>query len=168
MLIETDRMVIRDFTMDDLHDLHEILGDDETMQYSERAYTPAKTADFLQKFCVEKRGAVAAVHKETGRVIGYILFSECGEDVYEIGWFFHRAYWRKGYAFESCGAVIDYAFSSLNAHKVFAETTDGIRSVGLMRKLGMRPEGIQRSQVKDVSGNWTDLFLYGLLAEDRQ
>ena len=36
-----------------------------------------------------------------------------------------------------------------------------------MKKLGMKPEGIQRSQVKDRSGTWADLYLYGLLAEDR-
>ena len=33
MYIETPRMVIRDFTPDDAADLHEILGDDETMEH---------------------------------------------------------------------------------------------------------------------------------------
>ena len=76
MYIETDRMVIRDFTMDDLNDLHDIFGDNETMKNCEPAYTVEKTADFLQKFCIEKRGAVAAVHKDTSKIIGYILFKE--------------------------------------------------------------------------------------------
>ena len=100
-------------------------------------------------------------------MIGYILFNEVDNGVYEIGWIFNRNYWRKGYAFESCKAVVDYAFDSMNAHKIFAEAIDGIKSVNLMKKLGMKPEGIQRSQVKDNFGNWADLYFYGILAEDR-
>lgn len=167
MYIETDRMVIRDFIMDDLNDMHDIFGDDETMKNCEPAYTIYKTADFLQTFCIERRGAVAAVHKDTGKVIGYILFNEYDEEVYEIGWIYNKDYWRQGYAFESCKAVIDYAFNNMNVHKIFAEAIDGMKSVGLMKKLGMKLEGIQRSQTKDHFGNWADLYFYGILAEDR-
>ena len=38
--------------------------------------------------------------------------------------------------------------------------------LGLMKKLGMSPEGVQRSQTKDTHGNWADLYLYGLLEDD--
>ncbi len=41
-----------------------------------------------------------------------------------------------------------------------------LKSVRLMEKLGMQPEGIQRRQVKDLSGRWMDLYYYGLLEED--
>ena len=168
MYIETGRMVIRDFTMNDLSDLQDILGDAETMKNCEPAYTIEKTTDFLQKFCIEKKGAVAAVHKETAKVIGYILFKELDKGVYEIGWFFNKSFWRQGFAYESCKAVIDYAFDKMKAHKVLAETIDRIKSVNLMNKLGMRPEGIQRSQTKDNFGNWADLHFYGMLSEDRR
>ena len=33
MYIETPRMVIRDFLLEDAADLHEIIGDDETMEH---------------------------------------------------------------------------------------------------------------------------------------
>lgn len=167
MYLETERMTVRDFAMDDLEDLQAILGDEETMAYSEPTYTRERTAEFLRQFCVEKKGAVAAVLKATGRVIGYILFHELDEGVYEMGWFFNRTCWGKGYALEACKAVVDHAFNQQNAHKIFVETIDGGRSVGLMKKLGMKPEGIRRSQVKDRFGTWADLYLYGLLAEDR-
>lgn len=167
MYLETERMTVREFTIADLDDLQEILGDEETMAYSEPTYTRERTAEFLRQFCIEKKGAVAAVLKATGRVIGYILFHELDEGVYEMGWFFNRACWGNGYALEACKAVVDHAFNQQNAHKIFAETIDGGKSVGLMKKLGMKPEGIQRSQVKDRSGTWADLYLYGLLAEDR-
>lgn len=109
MRIETQRLLIRDYTMDDVKDLHDILGD----------------------------------------------------------WFFHQKFWRQGYAFESCRAVIDYAFHELDAHKIFAESIDSIKSVGLMKKLGMQLEGVQRSHTKDDDGNWADLYLYGLFKNDR-
>ena len=49
MYIESPRMIVRDFQMDDVKDLQEILGDDETLKHSEPAYSPDKTTDFLQK-----------------------------------------------------------------------------------------------------------------------
>ena len=99
-------------------------------------------------------------------MMGYILFKRQDEGVYEMGWIYNSSFWRQGYAYESCKAVIDYAFAELKAYKVFAEAIDAVKSVGLMQKLGMRHEGIQRSQTKDNHGNWADLYFYGLLKDD--
>lgn len=54
----------------------------------------------------------------------------------------------------------------MNIHKVVAETIDTQKSIPMMEKLGMKREGIQRSQAKDHLGNWTDLYLYGKLRSD--
>lgn len=166
MHIETSRMIIRNFTPHDAADLHDILGDDETMENCEPAYDFEKTEKFLTSFCIGRNSAVAAVHKETGKMMGYILFNELHDGVYEMGWIYNRDYWRQGYAYESCKTVINYAFTELNAHKIFAETIDAVKSVSLMQKLGMQLEGIQRSQTRDNHGNWADLYLYGLLEAD--
>ena len=166
MYIETVRMIIRDFTPGDAADLQEIFGDEETMKNCEPAYDFEKTKEFLTSFCIGRKGAIAAVHKESGKMMGYILFKRQDEGVYEMGWIYNRQFWRQGYAYETCKAVIDYAFAELKAHKIFAEATDTVKSVGLMQKLGMQLEGIQRSQTKDLHGNWVDLYLYGLLADD--
>lgn len=136
------------------------------MKNCEPAYDFEKTKDFLQSFCIGRNGAVAAVHKQSQKMIGYILFNEIDPAVYEMGWIFNRSYWRQGYAYEACKAVIDYAFCELNARKVFAETIDGVKSAGLMQKLGMKSEGVQRSQTKDNDGNWSDLYLYSLLGDE--
>lgn len=162
--IETERLVIRNFTPDDANDLYEILGDAETMKHCEPAYDFKKTKDFLHSFCITRNGAVAAVHKQSQKVIGYILCNEIDPGVYEMGWFFNRRYWRQGYATEACKAVLDHAFRDLHAHKVFAETIDGVKSVGLMQKLGMQFEGVQRGQTNSTDGNPASLYLYGLLA----
>ena len=165
MRFETERMMVRSFQEGDLPDLQEILGDAQTMVYMEPPYTLEQTARFLQDFCIGRKGALAAEDKASGRVIGYLLCNEIQDDIYEIGWIFNRRIWRQGYAYEACCSLVDYAFFSLHAHKLLAETIDPLKSAGLMRKLGMELEGVQRGQVKDNGGQWVDLYLYGLLRE---
>ena len=138
--INTLRTTIRNFSLEDADDLQEILGNEETMKYLEPPYSPGKTAIFLASFCVERERALACVHKETGKLIGYLLFSPIAAGVYELGWVFHKSFWRQGYAFEACWALIDFAFSQTDAQKLFAETVDSIKSLGLMGKLGMIPQ----------------------------
>ena len=163
MLIETERMIVRDFNSDDVNDLYEILGDEETMKNCEPAYDFEKTQKFLEDFCIGKNGAVAAVLKDSKKVIGYILFKPLEESVYEIGWIFNKKYWRQGYAYEACSELIAYGFRELNIHRVVAETIDSQKSVGLMEKLGMKREDVQIGQTKDVFGNPADLYLYEIL-----
>ena len=163
MYLETDRLRIRDFKLSDIDDLYEIFSDDEVMEYIEPVYDRNKTLNFLREFCIEHKGAFACVNKENEKVIGYIIFNEYEDKVYELGWIFNKEYWGKGYAYESCDAVIKYAFSEMKIHKIFAETIDNIKSVNLMKKLGMQLEGIQKSHTTDNHGNWKDVYLYGLL-----
>ncbi len=160
--VETSRMILRDFIPEDAKDLFEILGDEETMRSCEPAYNFEKTKAFLQNFCINRRGAVAAVEKHAQKVIGYLLFSEVEPGIFEIGWFFNRSYWRQGYAYEACKALMAFAFQEGGAHKVFAETIDKEKSVGLMKKLGMTLEEVQRNQVKGPDGERADLYIYAL------
>lgn len=163
MYLETDRLRIRDFKLSDIDDLYEIFSDDEVMEYIEPVYDRNKTLNFLKEFCIEHKGAFACVNKENEKVIGYIIFNEYEDKVYELGWIFNKEYWRNGYAYESCDAVIKYAFSEMKIHKIFAETIDNTKSVNLMKKLGMQLEGVQKSHTIDNHGNWKDVYLYGLL-----
>ena len=164
--METERLTIRPFELTDAADLQAILGDAETMTFVEPPYDLAQTEAFLRDFCIGRQGAQAAVLRETGQVIGYLLFKPLEPEVYELGWIFHRAFWRQGYAYEACRALVRHAFETLNAHKVTAETIDPVKSAGLMRKLGMRQEGVQRLHTRDNDGRWRDLYLYGLLREE--
>lgn len=159
MIITTERLEIRRFEPRDAEDLHEILGDAETMKFLEPPFSKEQTEEFLNGFCIKKQGALAAKLKG-GKVIGYILFNPTSPGTYELGWVFNRAFWRKGYAFEALSAVIDYGFKELSVKKFIAETTDPIRSVGLMKKLGMRREGSMMTT--DSYGDKAEMILYGL------
>ena len=166
MLIETKRLMLRCFSEGDFADLQEILGDAQCMEYLEPPYAPERTRAFLNRFCIAQKGALAAVEKESGKVIGYILFHALEETVYEIGWVFNRAFWRRGYAYEAGSSLIQYAFSSLPVRKICAETIDAVRSAGLMKKLGMRLEEIQYGQAKNAQGQRADLYRYCLTKEE--
>ena len=169
MTIQTERLTLRRFTMADAPALQAILGDAETMAFVEPPYDLARTEAFLRDFCIGRQGAMAVALRASGQVIGYLLFKPLEPDVYELGWIFHRDFWRQGYAYEAVSALIRYTFEALGAHKVTAETIDPVKSAGLMKKLGMRLEGVQRLHTRDNAGAWRDLHLYGLLrADDEQ
>ena len=165
--IETERLLLRRFSERDAEDLYAILGDEEAMAYLEPAYDFAKTKRFLLDFCIRRNGAVAAEHKESRRVIGYLLFHETEPGEFELGWVFLRDIWRRGYAFEACRALIDDAFSRQNALRLFAQTTDSVRSVALMRKLDMRCEEVQRQPISFPNGG-ADLYRFVLTKADRE
>jgi RimJ/RimL family protein N-acetyltransferase len=169
MYLETERMILRDFVIEDLHDLYEIFGNDEVMKYCEPAYDKIKTEDFLINFCINRnpKGAFGAVLKNNKKLIGYVLFKTIDEpEIFEIGWIFNKNYWRKGYAYEICNRLINYGFEDMKLHKISAEAIDDVKSTSLMEKLGMKHEGTQRKHTKSNEGTWCDLLWYGILAED--
>ena len=169
MYLETDRMILRDFTTNDFDDFHEIFSDPIVMENTEPPYDRKKSANFLKSFCIERKpkGAFAAVLKETGKVIGYVLFKPIdAAGIYEIGWIFNKDYWRKGYAYEICQRLIQYGFEEMKLHKICAEAIDIEKSVSLMKKLGMVKDGVFRKHCKRADGTWEDLHWYGILAED--
>jgi len=167
MELETKRMILRDFTSDDLQDLHEIFSDPIVMEHTEPPYDLAKTQELLDGFCIKKRGAFAAVLKSSGKMIGYVLFREDDEpDIYEAGWIFNKDYWGKGFAYEICSALIAHGFNDMGLHKICATATDVVKSVGLMKKLGMTQEALHRKHTKSNDGVWQDLYKYAVLRED--
>ncbi len=59
--------------------------------------------------------------------------------VYEIGFHIRSAHWRKGYAFEAAGAVIEYGFNKIKAAALFAgHHPENEISRNLLEKLGFR------------------------------
>lgn len=164
---ETERTLVRDFTLEDFHDLHDILSDPVVMENAEPAFSEEKTRRFLKDFCIDKRGGLAVVLISENKLIGYILFSDRLEkDIYEVGWFFNRRYWRRGLAYEALRGLFAYAFHERKAHKLFAETIDDVKSTVLMVKLGMTLEGRQKQHVRDNNGTCRDIYYYGLLRVD--
>lgn len=164
MLIRTDRLIIRSYVPSDWEDLQEIFSDSLVMAQCEPVYTETQTREALS-FFIKKNIAFAVVLADSGKLIGHALFAQLPSEehgIYEIGWIYNRKYWRHGYAFEASSALIDYGFRQLHLHKIVAETIDPVKSVGLMRKLGMSHEHTFPAHTRDLQGNWTDVYWYGI------
>ena len=124
----------------------------------------------LSNYLLMRGTAFAAQERLSGKVIGHLLFIKQlpGEEagIYEIGWFINQKYWRRGFPFEACKALINYGFETLDLHKICAETIDSNKSVKLMEKLGMRKEGVFCLHTLDNAGDWADLYWYAILKAD--
>lgn len=81
--------------------------------------------------------------REDNRFIGYVCLSPTGEeDTYNLGYCIHGPFHKNGYAYESCQALVDFAFRKLGAKKIISGTADENRpSVKLLKKLGFSVTG---------------------------
>lgn len=163
MLLQTARLTIRDFTMEDFPGLWEIFSDPRAMEHF-APMTEPEARDFLRSFCVERQppGARAAVLRETGKVIGYLLCCPLfPQGIWELGWAFHPAFWRQGYGFEALSALRDHLFRREGTSLLAAQTADALRSLPLLEKLGFSPlEGFLLGAPCEENARW-----YGLEAE---
>ena len=118
-MIETGRLLLREYTQDDFDALYEIISDPETMAHYPRPYDRAGTQRWLD-WCMDCYarygfGLWAMVLKETGEFIGDCGLSMQnigGEMLPEIGYHIHKRHWRRGYAREAARAVRDWAFQN--------------------------------------------------------
>lgn len=125
VILETERLYLRELNENDFDALCKIMQDEETMYAYEGAFSDKEARDWLDRQLSRYRengfGLWAVVLKETGEVIG-----QCGltiqpwknEQVLEIGYLFQRKFWHKGYASEAAAACKKYAFEVLEADEV--------------------------------------------------
>lgn len=76
MHLETERLVLEEFTMDDLPALWDIFRDEQTMEHM-APMTRAGTEELLRSFCLERTppGAFAARLREGGGLAGWLTRS---------------------------------------------------------------------------------------------
>ena len=118
MIIETERLLLREFTLNDFNALYEIMSDAETMQHYPKPFDEQRVKGWIERNLRNYRqygfGLWAVVLKETGKLIG-----DCGLTIQsiegvllpEIGYHIHKKDWRKGYGSEAAKAVRDWAFT---------------------------------------------------------
>lgn len=116
-MIETKRLLLREYTPEDFDALYEIISDPETMAHYPKPYDREGTQRWinwcLDSYARQGFGLWAAVLKETGKCIGdcgLSLQNIDGETLPEIGYHIHKKYWRQGLAKEAARAVRDWAF----------------------------------------------------------
>ena len=84
----------------------------------------------------------------------------------EIGYILNRQYWRQGLMYQALEAVIDFAFNTLELHRIEADVdTENAGSLGILEKLGFKREGLFRERWF-VYEEWQDSVMLGLLKQE--
>ena len=125
MILETERLYLRELNQADFNSLCRILQDEKVMYAYEGAFSDEEVQEWLDRQISRYQrwgfGLWAAVLKEKDEMIG-----QCGltmqpwkdKEVLEIGYLLQRSYWHKGYAIEAARACKEYAFEVLHADEV--------------------------------------------------
>ena len=105
--------------------------------------------------------------KETGRLIGIILFSDEKEDSCEIGYGIGSDYWGKGYATEAVRCFLEYLFRDKGFRTVYASFFTGNEaSRRVMAKCGMTFHHVSEKELAYL-GKERDLTYYSI-TKDRE
>ena len=80
-----------------------------------------------------------------------------------IGILITKAYQDKGYGFEALEMIIDYVFTYLNVHQIFANiTSDNLKSISIFEKFNFKKVGVKKDWIYTKS-TFKDEILYQLL-----
>jgi [ribosomal protein S5]-alanine N-acetyltransferase len=143
IIFETERLVIRPYTMDDMDDFFRLNGDEEVMRYIRPAQTLTQAKEFLQKIITaytEKPGIGrwSMLTKGNEQFVGsFAIIPVEGSDKLQIGYALLKENWGKGYASESVNGGIQYAFAALGLTEIAAITyPENVSSQKVLLKSG--------------------------------
>lgn len=147
-IVETARLVLRPFTLDDVPAYAAIRAKPEVMRFFPRTdETPEEGArrvidHFMGHWRDPGYGPWAAIEKATGWLRGHLglrYMPEFGET--EILYLLDSDVWRRGLASEGAAAARDHAFGALGLRRVIAiALPENLASTGVMARIGMRYE----------------------------
>lgn len=173
MLLRTERLLLREFVEDDWPAVLAYQRDPRYLRFypwTER--TEADAREFIGRFLDWQREHPRVRFPRAitldGRLIGNasIRRLEAGSRVADMGFELDPAHWGRGYATESARAVLHFGFQELDLHRVGAHCiAENTASAGVLRKLGMREEGVLREH-EHFKGRWWDVRLFGILRRE--
>ena len=146
MMLETERLILREMTDDDFDAIYAVLADSDITQHYPYTFDEARVRGWIarnkERYRTDGFGLWAVVLKETGEVIGdcgLTLQPINGQMLPEIGYHIHKACWRRGYASEAARKCMEYAFETLHFPAVYSYmTSDNAASYGVALKNGMK------------------------------
>lgn len=171
VIAETDKLILRRYCESDLDDLYGYLSDEEVVKFEPYKPMSMEEARKNLEWRISTEEMIAVEDKSSGKMIGNVYLGKRDFDSLEIGYVFNKNYWGKGYAAESCSALIEMSFCN-GTHRIFAECDpENSNSWKLLERLGFVREAHLKQNVyfwKDEEGNpiWKDTFIYSLLRTD--
>ena len=159
VILETDRLILRQFTTDDAEFILELVNEPSFIQnIGDRG---VRTLEDARSYIL--RVAVASYEKngfglylvrltESGQAIGMCgLIKRDGLEDVDIGYAFLPKFWSKGYALEAALAVRDYARGVIGLKRLVAITDpENQGSIRLLEKIGLKYEKMVRLSDDDI------------------
>ena len=175
MRLETARLILREFSADDVS---AVLAYQRTPEYqrlrSRASYSTAEAQAFVDMFIgwqseqPRHRFQLAMSLKSDPRLIGTcgIRVKTAEQHEASLGYELDPAHWARGYATEAARRMIEFGFQELGLHRVEAWChVDNASSIRVLEKLGMRCEGRSRDS-QSVPARWRNHFRFALLQSD--
>ncbi|ALK97275.1 hypothetical protein AB595_11660 [Massilia sp. WF1] len=147
--METQRLILRPFTLDDAEAWLPLITLPEIVRYT--GDTPVASVDEarevlrtrpLRDYAVHGYGRMAVIEKASGRLIGFSGLKYL-EDLHEvdIGYRFLPDCWGKGYASESAGVLMEHGRRVHGFRRIVGMAhPDNAGSIRVLDKLGLRFE----------------------------
>lgn len=141
--LETERLILRKFTEDDLEALHAVYSDEEVNRFL--PWFPLKSMEEARAFFEARYAAVyarpqgyayAVCLKANGVPVGYVHV-DAGES-HDFGYGLYRDFWRQGIITEAGAAVIAQVKKDGLPYVTATHDVNNPRSGAVMRRLGMR------------------------------
>lgn len=149
--IETERLLLRAFTMEDVSGFLKVVSQPEVMEsLPEGVMSEEQLRKTLRRIvdCYEKnmpkkivKLSVAVVDKRSKRIIGWVGLAplECSPSEIEIYYGLSAHHWGKGLATESARAMLHFGFRTVGLDRIVAVVTpENLASQRVVEKLGMR------------------------------
>lgn len=149
--IETERLILRQFTLDDWDEHTQIYRHPEVTKYSPKGSVPPEKAReaskaildyFIQHWQQHGFGAWAVIEGKSGKLIGQAGLNFLPESPeVEVLYRFDPAYWGRGIATEATKACLRYGFEILQLDHIVAITkAEHLASRRVMEKAGLHYE----------------------------
>lgn len=172
LTIETNRLILRNFSVTDAQDYLEYAANPRVNCFLEDKITTLDEAVSRLQKRSRKDEYIAVCLKEGNMVIGELFCLKEEPDTFNIGWNFNGQYEGLGYARESAEAFLNHLFVEQHARRLYAYVEDdNLKSQRLCEKLGMRKEGcfmefISFIQYEDGTPKYENTYQYALLKKE--
>ena len=148
MILETERLYLREMNQSDFEDLAEILQNPRVMYAYEHDFSDNDVQKWLDRQITRYKkygfGLWAVILKSTDEMIGQAgltMQPYKDNEVLEIGYLLKERFWHHGYASEAANGCKKYAFEQLNRDKVYSIIkSDNYSSMKVAKSMGMKKE----------------------------
>lgn len=138
-VLETERLILRDFYQTDLDDFYEYAKHPEVGPMAGWKPHESKEETFGILTSFRKKQEVWAIyHKDDKKVIGSIgVHRKSLNGQFELGYVLSKDYWGQGLVKEGCDIIIDYMFNVVGINQLIVEHfISNIQSKRVIEKLG--------------------------------